>query len=330
MPPIPHPKPSLVLVALLSGALALCAAGSVAAQTSDNDLATQHFEQGVELYQEGSLDAALVEFERAYELVRTYRLLFNLAQLQAERHEYVKAIALFEQYLEEGGSEIDAQRYTWVREELRKLRRRVAELWIDSNAEGAQIFVNGTLAGELPLQNRILIDAGICNIRLEKEGYKTEEQTLKVAGGERTRLTIAMQRAETSPTAAVASGYEGAQSRDPEPAAKANMTPFWVSAVTFAVLGSATATLAVLTNRQDDKLSDELQNFVDDEEALDSKRNSVRTLAALTDGFGAATVIAAGFAVYYLVDPPMERANPEEAHVKFVPQLGGAALVGAF
>merc|ERR1712146_184383 len=53
MPPIPHPKPSLVLVALLSGALALCAAGSVAAQTSDNDLATQHFEQGVELYQEG-------------------------------------------------------------------------------------------------------------------------------------------------------------------------------------------------------------------------------------------------------------------------------------
>src|SRR5688572_22988168 len=80
------------------------------AQVSPQATAAEHFERGIELYQEGSLDAALVEFERAYESVPDYRVLYNLAQVQTQRGEYVEAIVLFERYLREGGAGIDTER----------------------------------------------------------------------------------------------------------------------------------------------------------------------------------------------------------------------------
>src|SRR5690606_15305964 len=45
------------------------------AQEATQAAAAEHFERGIELYREGSLDAALVEFERAYESVPDYRVL---------------------------------------------------------------------------------------------------------------------------------------------------------------------------------------------------------------------------------------------------------------
>src|SRR5690349_10373833 len=47
-----------------------------------------HFARGVEHYDEGNFDAALAEIERAYQLEPSnYKLLYNLAQVQMERHD---------------------------------------------------------------------------------------------------------------------------------------------------------------------------------------------------------------------------------------------------
>src|ERR1043166_1717810 len=52
-------------------------------------VARQQFAHGVELYRAGAYDAALAAFTRAYELAPTYRILYNLAQVQAQRQDYV-------------------------------------------------------------------------------------------------------------------------------------------------------------------------------------------------------------------------------------------------
>ena len=71
------------LCLLLASAVAL--AEPALADPSNMDEARTRFQQGVELYREGSFDAALAEFQKAYELARTPRTTgqLGLAELAA-------------------------------------------------------------------------------------------------------------------------------------------------------------------------------------------------------------------------------------------------------
>src|SRR5689334_18946072 len=82
------------------------------------DRARAHFERGAEHYSEGDFDAALAEFQRSYELSPTYKLLFNLAQVQMERRDYAAAASLYADYLRSGGTAISAERSHAVEQDL--------------------------------------------------------------------------------------------------------------------------------------------------------------------------------------------------------------------
>jgi hypothetical protein len=55
-----------------------------------------HFLRGVESYKEGAFDIAVVEFTRAYEIAPNFRVLYNIAQSQAERHDYAAALSQYD------------------------------------------------------------------------------------------------------------------------------------------------------------------------------------------------------------------------------------------
>src|SRR5687768_14883146 len=98
------------------------------AEPGSVDEARARFQRGVELYREGSFDAALAEFNKAYQLAPNYRVLYNLAQVQTERHDYIAAVKMMEKYLEEGGGDIAPERKDQVTKEIATLRGRVTEL----------------------------------------------------------------------------------------------------------------------------------------------------------------------------------------------------------
>ena len=309
-------------------------AGLALAQQSTEDEAAKHFERGVELYQEGSLDAALVEFERAYELVPNPQLLFNIAQVQTERHEYVLALELFQRYLTEGGVDVSEQRRAQVREEIRTLKGRIAELWVETNVEGAELYVNDTRIGLLPLDEHVLINSGICKVRVEKPGYTTATQVFKVAGGERPRLNLQL---SPEPAAEIAAGQTAAQDTGAQPSEaikRPNRTPFWVSLGATGALGGATLAFGLLTKNANDQLDEQLDQIPTDPSALNDARGDVKRYAALTDGFGAASIVAAGVAIYFLINPPMKSVQPSDVaktrSIRVVPSRSGASLVGTF
>ncbi len=109
-----HAPATLILVAraALVTALGLPAHPSLAlaaddvAPQADVDVGRAHFQRGVSLYRSGAYDAALAEFTRAHEAAPNYRILYNLAQIQAQRHDYVTSLALFQKYLDDGGSAV--------------------------------------------------------------------------------------------------------------------------------------------------------------------------------------------------------------------------------
>lgn len=258
--------------------------------------AAAHFEKGVELYREGSLDAALVEFERAYELIPDYRLLFNLAQIQAERHDYAAALGCFEKYLQAGAAQIPEARRAEAQQQIDKLRTRVAYLRVESNVEGAQLFINDSPVTALALSQPVAINPGVSNVRLEKAGYLPTVHALKVASGERPRLSLPL-------VAASDRAPDGAR------AGSANLTPFWISSGATAVFGVATLALGLTARSANQDLDAELARFPPEEDQVAQARSRLKVYSGLTDSCAAVSVVALGLAVYFLIDPPKTPAH---------------------
>jgi len=285
---------------------------------ADKSQASEHFDRGVELYQEGNLDAALVELERAYELSPDYRLLYNIAQVQAERHEYVAAIDLFERYLDEGRGELSAERQGKVEGELESLKKRVAVVAVEVNVPGATISLNDVEVGKSPLDEAILVNAGMSRLRIEKEGYVTQTRTLQVAGQDRPKLNFELERETDSTPQMSAADSEPLSQRGPvqdstpeDPATKANYTPFWVSAGVAVVLGGVAGTFGYMALHNDKSLDDEFNRLPADPDRIDQLSNRVDSYALTSDVATAGAAVAAIVAVYFLVSPPKRRLSDD-------------------
>jgi len=303
------------------GLLLLCSSGAAAAASPEGNIteASAHFNRGVELYHEGNLDAALAEFSRANELAPNYRLLYNMAQVQSERHDYVRAIQLLSSYIQQGGAEVSAARRKEVEQESARLRQRVAMLWVSADAENASLWINDERVATLPLQQPVLLNAGIARVRVEADGRKPYATELNVAGGDRPRLQVALELAQ-GPAAA----------RQPEP--KIDYTPVWASGISTATLGVSTIVFGALTARANSQLNAQLDTFPGDDAAIEGSRHKVRVLAALTDVFGVATLLAAGTGVYFLASPVYERDAEDKraADIRVSAGFGTVAVEGSF
>ena len=86
------------------------------AEEGDSARAAARFQQGVELYREGSYEGALAEFRKAYQISPSYRVLYNIAQTQYALHDYVGAYRSLAQYTTEGLGDITPERRAQVDE----------------------------------------------------------------------------------------------------------------------------------------------------------------------------------------------------------------------
>ncbi len=168
--------------------------------------ASAHFSQGVELFREGAYRASLVELQRAHELSPDYRVLFNIGQTQLQLGEYVEAIKAFEGYLVQGGAAVDAQRRTDTEKDLTQLRKRVATLAITVNAEGADVYVDSTLAGKSPLGATIPVSVGRHRVFAQGADGGSASVLIDVAGGDLKEISLelvapAREVAEATPAA---------------------------------------------------------------------------------------------------------------------------------
>jgi PEGA domain len=313
----PHAR--MVLVAwVLTWLYALpCAAQPEAPR---NEEAAALFDRAVELYREGDLDAAVAQFERVYELAPKPAILYNLAQIQAERHQYVAATALYEKFLESSSEDASSTRKDDAREQLQKLRDRIAELWVESNVDEAELFIDDERVGTLPLEQPLKIGAGVSRIRVSKRGYVSAVHTLKVVGGDRPRLLLTLQPTDAEGAVPPTTTSTSAQ--------RPSYLPFWIasaSTLTFAVVALSTGLMARRTDRD---LDAALNQLPASSALIEYERSRVRTFAAVTDGFGAAALVGLGVSAYLLIRPP--GAAAEKRRLAVAPTLGGLSLHGTF
>jgi hypothetical protein len=175
------------------GAVFVCpvaASADDAAHASSISEASAHFSKGVTYYGEADYPAALVEFNRAYSLAPSWRVLFNIGQSHFQMHEYVEAHTALARFLEEGGDQVKPKQRELAQQELASLADRIGRVTIESNLAGATVSVDDAVIGVTPIASPVLMSAGIRRVTATVEGRPPVEQRVSLAGGDTTDVRL--------------------------------------------------------------------------------------------------------------------------------------------
>ncbi len=299
--------------------------------------ASAHFRRGVELYQEGAFRAALVEFQRAYDIAPDYRLLYNIGQAQLQVQDYLGASRSYEQYLAEGGSQVAPERRTEVETALGALRERVARLAIRVNLDGAEVRVDDQVVGASPLASTVSVNVGRHRVYARMPDGVAAERIVDVAGGDLAEVSIELIPKVSAPQVVAVPAPVAA----PEPASlsrkKRAAIAMWSVAAATGIGAIVTGVMAKGKVDDRDRLLEVTppEGEVDRAKARDL-RDSADTLALTTDIL-AATALASGVTglVLWLVDGKKGTAEvaPDadaKASVSLGVGLGTMSLKGKF
>lgn len=299
--------------------------------------ASEHFSRGVAFYKSGSLDAALAEFNRAYELRPDHRVLFNIGQVHSEKQDWVSAIRAFRLYLTEGGDEVAADRAAAVRELIKDAQGRVASVTINANVRG-EILVDGASAGSTSSASPVLVNAGIREIVVRADAFRPQSRRVTLAGGEERTLDFVL-----DPVVAAGTG-DGALPEGGPSSRRGLSTGTWVALGGAVVLAGGAAITALLTRQAQQDFSNELGQIPGDRMEIDRDRAQLRLWAGLTDGLTIAAAACAGVGLYLALSPSrtdrqQEGARPARseaprrtpvANLDAIVTGNGVAIRGAF
>jgi hypothetical protein len=273
----------------------------------------KHFTRGVELHAEGDFRGALIEFQRAYDVAPSFRILYNVAKANLELNDYAAALVAFERYLAEGGVEVPDDKRTEVEAEIQKLRQRVAYVTVECNVTGAEVTVDELPAGKTPLAKPIVVGIGRHRVVVQLAGQGSAQTVVDLAGGDRrtVELRLDVKPAVVAPT--VATGP--------------SRTPFWIGVATTSTLAVATGVfgwLALDAHRSWQRAADAGPLTPAD---VDDRSSRVRALRITTDVLGAATIVAGGATVYLGLSG---RERGSETGPKVGLGLGSVTIEGRF
>jgi PEGA domain len=305
-------------VRLLGIILAIACAGSIAHAGDQVEEAKAHFKSGAELYDENNFRGALVEFQRAYDLAPSYRILFNIGQVQMELQDYAGALKAYSRYLREGGPDLPPDRVAEVTKEIERLKGRVGSLTVQTVA-GAEILIDEMAAGFAPLPEPVPVNAGRHQVTVHVTGRDPVSRIVDVAGQQQLTVALANDFAIKDASAL------GTPPKPSGPPSKVPMIVSWSAAGGCAIVASIFA-LSARSNAND--LATLRNSYPVTKAQLDAQASKTRTASLYADGLGVATVIAAGFGLYFTLT--LAHGSDSEKTVQVHVGPTGAYVAGHF
>jgi hypothetical protein len=177
--------------ALAAAVLVTLAAAAPAAQAGDVDTLIR---QGVALRRQGKDREALEVFERAAQIRRTPRAAAQIGLTEQALGLWVKA----EEHIKEATAATDD---AWIRKNratldgsLATIQERLAtiEVWGERPA-GAEVLINGELAGTLPATGNIRVAIGTVTLTVRADGHVESTRTLELKKGDSVREHVTLE-----------------------------------------------------------------------------------------------------------------------------------------
>ena len=290
--------------------------GSRTAQASGaNDERAQEarvrYERGLQLYNEGASEGALVEFERAYQLAPTYKLLYNIALIRLQLNDYAQALKAFQEYLAEGGTEISSVRRSEVERHVTNLKNKVGRVELVSAARGADVLVDEVVVGRIPLTELLVLNPGRRRITITRGGLSATT-VISVAGQDLSKVDLSLDSPTPQPPTAQGRGA-ASPSRQPTPPSRAPMIVAWSATAGLAV---ATTVAGILALGAMSDLDDERRRVPTTRAQLDEAEANMKQLALVTDILAGATAIAGATALYFTLSKPSTEASSGQGGVR--------------
>ncbi|MEO6600666.1 MAG: tetratricopeptide repeat protein [Polyangiaceae bacterium] len=281
---------------------------------SEVELARRHFAQATKLYKDGDFDAALVQFERAYEVKPNYKVLYNIGQTYFQLRQYVEARDAMQRYVKEGGTQVEGERISAVTKDLADLEKRIAHVTVNVNAKDATVLVDGKKVGTTPLAGPIAMSEGQRTISVEAPNRGVLQRLVRVAGGEFQTLNLTVEEAQVIVVHTKS---------DASPAHLGAV--FWTSAIGAIVIGAgAGVTGYVALNAQHDNKDQQNELGVTPKQLGDTDKRA-KNFALTTDILAGAAIVCAGVATVIWLSTPSSKSQ-----VGLTVTPSSANLVGRF
>jgi len=300
-------------------------AGSARADTA-LDQAKSHIRTATELYDDNDFRGALVEFQRAYELVPSFRILFNIAQVDMQLQDWGGAFTAYTHYVKEGGPDIPAARLAQVNAEIERLRARIGFLVVQT-ATGAQVLVDDAAVGYAPLPEPVAVSPGSHRVTVDIPGRGAITRAFEVAARQSVLAALTVDPPRLAPVDLSAP----AAAVVPPPAGPRSRTPVYLAWSITGGLAIGAGAFAVLARGDANDLAAMRATYGVTGDQLTAQRGRTVRDAAIADVFTGAAVASAGVALYLTVTrrggddhPPRERA----VQLQIAPR--GVAIAGSF
>jgi hypothetical protein len=299
-------------VLLATTAFSSIAFGDAAAAEAD-----KHFKRGVDLYKDNDYRAALVEFQRAYDTLPSWQVLYNIGESQFQLQDYADALKTLQRYLAEGGKKVHYRRRKEVEKDIEKLKTRVAVLKVSTSEPGATITIDDAPIGTSPLPDSLIVSAGRRRVTATLGSRPPVTEVVQVAGGD--RLTVSLTIPPEPPKVQVVQVK-------PQPSVVGPVIA-WVA--TGAVTASAVATGIVALGASSD-LQDKLAAFPADPKAISSAHGKAMGFGVATDVLTAVALAGAGVSIFLTVRHQQARDEASKPAARLVLYPNGLGVTGTF
>ncbi len=259
--------------------------------------AGQHYDAGLKLYAEGEYPLAVIEFDRAYELVPDYRVLYNIGQVRLQLANYARAHRALTQYLKEGADRIAEERRASVMADLQMLASRTATLKVETNVNGAELLVNDLVVGVSPLSEPLLLDAGEHRLSARKVGYHTRITQVTLAGRDASSVRLEL---EKSREGSIIVQQQATSDR------RAWIVGTWSAAGALAVGSVVTGVLGI---KAANNLAAERDRSDATRDELQSQSRRATTLLRTADVLGGLAIVSGGVALYLTLSNPSTQSD---------------------
>lgn len=330
---------SVVALACVS----LCSSGLYAQEneaTSSADAeALQHYERAIALHADEAYDAALVELNRAYELRPSYKLVYNMAQIQLAMKDYAAALRSFRKYLSDGGAEVPEKRRAEIDVQIATLEQRVATVTLTTEVPGVEVFVDDVLVGKTPALGTLLLNAGTRKLTLRHPEYDEQTERISVLGGTQRQLafSLAQRRVVEVPVHGgsapdVNVQPPGPSEAVPTTAGDAMQYESWMPWLVTGVLGASAVTVGLFTLSANGELGDMRGQADTPRNTLQEQSDHVGNLALATDILFGATLLAGGVSAWLTWGQaePNESVATAPATFRFAVTPRAAVISGSF
>ena len=144
---------------------------------------------GVELRRRHDDEAAVREFQKAYDLVRSPRAAAQLGLAEQALGRWEDAERHVDEALHTPTDAWVAKNRTTLEESLGTIQAHLGRVEVIGDPAGAEVSVNGRSVGKLPL-DPVKVSAGQVDVEMHASGYVSAQRTLSIVGGQYQRVVI--------------------------------------------------------------------------------------------------------------------------------------------